>query len=329
MLFFLTVLHFLVDGVCAAALAAYAVQEPVYNNIVHYFLLYTVIAFGTQWLAGLFLDKKIRYLRPAFLLVFATLTLGALPQLGIVAQAVLLGIGNCLFHVAGGIIVLRSKKTYKELGIFVSTGAVGLGLGLNLYLTNRVLVPLCVIFTLLVYRALADYKLLSENEDPKREEGVFSFLPCVILLIICIVFRSFGSASLVNDPFVMTLPVILCLGKMLGGFVCDRLGYKKTVLVIFLLGFLGLQAKGFLPSAILILSWNMTMPLTLRLMHFSFPAYPGLMFGLAAGALVPGAVLAGKYGLYPEAIVAIQFILLAAAGMLYQKRRSGEVAAND
>ena len=44
MLAIFTVLHFLVDGICAAAMAAYAVQEPLLAPIVYYFGLYNAMA---------------------------------------------------------------------------------------------------------------------------------------------------------------------------------------------------------------------------------------------------------------------------------------------
>ena len=131
MLAIFTVLHFLVDGICAAAMAAYAVQEPLLAPIVYYFGLYNAIAFGTQWLTGWLFDKKESWIRYAFLFVLLTLGLGTQSALGIRTQTLLLGIGNSVFHVAAGSLVLRRYTTYKELGIFVSSGAVGLALGLN------------------------------------------------------------------------------------------------------------------------------------------------------------------------------------------------------
>ena len=131
MLVIFTALHFLVDGICAAAMAAYAVQEPSLAPIVYYFGLYNAIAFGTQWLTGWIFDKKENWIRYAFPFILVTLGMGTQAALGIKAQTLLLGIGNSVFHVAAGSLVLRRYTTYKELGIFVSSGAVGLALGLN------------------------------------------------------------------------------------------------------------------------------------------------------------------------------------------------------
>lgn len=89
MLAIFTVLHFLVDGICAAAMAAYAVQEPLLAPIVYYFGLYNAIAFGTQWLTGWLFDKKENWIRYAFLFVLLTLGLGTQSALGIQSQTLL------------------------------------------------------------------------------------------------------------------------------------------------------------------------------------------------------------------------------------------------
>ena len=61
----------------------------------------------------------------------------------------------------------------------------------------------------------------------------------------------------------------------------------------------------------------MTMPLTLRLLQKIFPDYPGLMFGLAAGCLVPGYFLKEYFAVSPYVMTVIQFLSLFAAGLIY------------
>jgi len=60
------------------------------------------------------------------------------------------------------------------------------------------------------------------------------------------------------------------------------------------------------------------MPLTLRLVHWCNPRYPGMMFGLAAGCLLPGVFFKG-FSLPPQAMAVLQFLSLAAAGRLLWK----------
>lgn len=337
MLAIFTVLHFLVDGTCAAAMAAYAVQETSLAPIVYFFGLYNAIAFGSQWLTGWLLDKKENWTRYAFLFVLVTLASGAQPALGIAAQTVLLGIGNSVFHVAAGRLVLQQYNTYKELGIFVSSGAVGLALGLNCIVGTGFFLAactvLCAVLTYNFWKEKLPEKVIEKDTPAENvEENLYS-LPgsgrsfsvntpfwlsgiCLILLLGCVVLRGFGGVA--ASPYVMLFPCVFAAGKALGGMICDRAGYQKTILFIFLLSFTALQLSGLVAAVLLVLAFNMTMPLTLRLVHWCNPDCPGMMFGLAAGCLLPGVFCRG-FSVPPHAMAVLQFICLAAAGWLLWK----------
>lgn len=321
-----TALHFLVDGICAAVMASYAVQEPSLAPIVYYFGLYNAIAFGTQWLTGFLFDKKENWMRYAFLFVLVTLGLGTQAALGIKAQTLLLGIGNSVFHVSAGSLVLRRYTTYKELGIFVSGGAVGLALGLNCIVGPYPFLLACTVLCAVVTKRLwrTEIPEAGDSVSPETVNGNVSTAPlrgltgiCLILLLGCIVLRGFGSGGAAS-PYVLLFPCAFAAGKALGGIVCDRAGYRKTILFIFLLSFIALQLSGLVASVLLVLAFNMTMPLTLRLVHWCKPRYPGMMFGLAAGCLLPGVFYKG-FSIPPQGMAVLQFLCLAAAGWLLRK----------
>ena len=354
MLVVFTALHFLVDGICAAAMAAYAMQEPLLDPIVFYFGLYNAIAFGTQWLTGWLFDKKENWIRYAFIFVFTTLALGTQSALGIKVQTVLLGLGNSVFHVVAGSLVLRHYATYKELGIFVCSGAVGLALGLNSIVGPYPFLFICAVLCILAthrlwqakipeavsaqpirYFSKEDVPVFSCSKEMRKTRMESSVQPdfsqknisvvssywftgiCLILLLGCIVLRGFGSGGTAS-PYVMLFPCVFAAGKALGGIICDRLGYQKTILIIFFLCFAALQLSGLIAAVLLILAFNMTMPLTLRLVHWCNPSYPGMMFGLAAGCLLPGVFFQG-FSIPPQAMAVLQFLCLAAAGWLLWK----------
>ncbi len=326
MLAIFTALHFLVDGICAAAMAAYAVQEPLLAPIVYYFGLYNAIAFGTQWLTGCLFDKKENWMRYAFLFVLVTLGLGTQAALGIKAQTLLLGIGNSVFHVAAGSLVLRRYTTYKELGIFVSSGAVGLALGLNCIVGPYPFLFVCAVLCAVATKRLWHMEIpgAGDSVSPEPVNGNVPTVPlcwltgiCLILLLGCIVLRGFGSGGAAS-PYVMLFPCVFAAGKALGGIICDRAGYRNTILFIFLLSFIALQLSGLFASVLLVLAFNMTMPLTLRLVHWCKPRYPGMMFGLAAGCLLPGVFYKG-FSIPPQGMTVLQFLCLAAAGWLLRK----------
>lgn len=312
-----TLQHFAVDGICGANLARYAISEEFFEQIIFYFGLYNLIAFGTQWLMGLALDKKLVQSKIAFGISLATLTLGSISSLGIFLQTIFLGIGNSIFHVAGGSLVLNRYRSFKELGIFVSSGAIGLALGLNQILGFEIFLTLYWGLTiLLIWKFHVEFEIPNQIEHVKREDSnLLALTLCAILLLSCIVLRGFGRA--VSTEFVMLFPCVLAFGKMLGGFVCDRFGFRRTILAIFLIGFASLQFEGLTPILILTLALNMTMPLTLRLVHWCNPKFPGMMFGLAAGCLLPGAFF--HESIPPQATVTIQFLTLFIAGYLITK----------
>ena len=329
MLYLYTLQHFTVDGICGAVLAAYAFDEPYFEPIVYYFGLYNLIAFGSQWLMGYLLDKKINLISYAFPISLISLTLGTISELGILSQAILLGMGNSLFHVAGGSLVLRKYNTYKELGIFVSSGAIGLALGLNLFCSAMTFLMIYAIVTMIVFHQLRKNQFAVE-EQSEVVEHKYSGIPlaaicsCVVLLLGCVILRGFGGGNNVSD-YIMLFPCVFAAGKVLGGICCDKIGYKHTIILIFLVSFLSLQWHGLVSMVILTLAFNMTMPLTLRLVHFCNPKYPGMMFGLAAGCLLPGAFFHNDFDVIPQAMVVIQFLTLFIAGWLFKNYNQRQV----
>ncbi|MBQ9319926.1 MAG: hypothetical protein IJ238_03940, partial [Acidaminococcaceae bacterium] len=251
MLVLFTVLHFLVDGICGAVLAEYAVQEPFLEPIVYYFGLYNAFAFGTQWLTGCLFDRKNSWLRGSFLIAAAALAAGSVPALGIGRQAVLLGIGNSVFHVAAGSLVLQRYTTYKELGIFVSSGAIGLALGLNCLIGPYPFLLACIVLSAVVTWRLCrtdseytDFIVGKSNaggffagcgntraksgplpEDVMTVDTPLSLAAAVslVLLLGCIVLRGLGSGNTFSS-YVMLFPCVFAAGKALGGVLCDRAG---------------------------------------------------------------------------------------------------------
>ena len=314
----LTCLHFLVDGVCGAVLGRYAYAEPQLEPIVRCFLIYTLLAFGLQGPVGWLLDKMPHRLQQILLGGTLLLELGTLPQLPVYVQVLGIGFGNCLFHVTGGKYVLQRYATYKELGCFVASGALGIAWGLHSAWVWQFAVA-ALLVTIFTYAAMT-----KAVPSPVPQECVLAWertdasklVFCAVLLLGCVILRGFGSGSDISSYALMTLPCIFALGKLCGGLVCDKIGYRRTVLLVLALGFLGIQLQSTDLGVLFVFACNMTMPLTLRLAHFCLPAYPGLMFGLAATCLVPGALSQGMLSVSPQLILALQFISLTLAGFI-------------
>ena len=346
-LFLLTALHFCVDGVCAAVMAAYAVGEPFFEPIVFHFGLYNLIAFGGQGPRGWLLDRRPRLTLFALGASLFALALGAAAAPRILWQTIALGLGNCAFHVAAGRLVLRRYESFGPPGVFVSAGAVGLGLGLGRlvgavpFLAADALATGLALWLFLKKGEWQDALTDDEAEDeararlgmraafhgaePESAWGSAALFVCALLLLACVVLRGFGGGGGAAG-LGMVLPCVLAAGKSLGGLVCDRLGYRRTVLLIFLLSFAALQGTGTAFALLLTLAFNMTMPLTLRLAHWCRPTRPGLMFGLAAGCLLPGVFFVGAMTVPKSVMAVLQFLTLCLAGVLMRRAYAGSGA---
>ena len=124
-------LHLLVDGICAAAMfGKFIPREEGY----FYILLYNFCAFALQMPFGAALDILCGKGRgkpdPAFL----TAAAGVLCTIaGAFTHPLVLGVGNALFHVGGGVGTIREDHAAgsrgARLGLFVAPGALGLYLG--------------------------------------------------------------------------------------------------------------------------------------------------------------------------------------------------------
>ena len=125
--------HAAVDATCAALLFAAATSGRIpARQAVFAFLLYNVVAFALQPAFGMLVDRW-RVARPAAilggLLTATALPLSLLPRMAL-AGVVVAGLGNAIFHVAGGSISLRlAPGRASAPGIFVAPGAAGLAVG--------------------------------------------------------------------------------------------------------------------------------------------------------------------------------------------------------
>lgn len=323
-----TALHFFVDGSCAAALVMISSRQMSDSDIMICFAQYTLWAFGTQWAAGLLLDKRRKLAAPLLALALLLLAAGAGGNLPWMLAAANLGLANSILHVVPGKTVLENFPSYREAGIFVSSGAVGLLFGMQSILGWQLMLggAFCAALAFAFCRRQAEphgensaqLAALAHDDDGNISRKIFLGS---IILCACVGIRSFtGTATLAGLPF--ALPCVYALGKILGGIFCDRLGYQNTALFLLLASFAALQFTGSLPLVIFVCLSNMTMPLTLKLLHKFLPRYAGFAFGLAAACLLPGWYWQ-EYYLSLPLLVMLQFILLFASDRLYSSCRAG------
>jgi MFS transporter, FSR family, fosmidomycin resistance protein len=263
---------------------------------------YDLIAFGLQYPLGVVIDR-LRAARAA-LGVGLLVTLGSvllIPVSGTLTMAAA-GLGNALYHVGAGARVLGAAEgRAAPAGVFVAPGALGLGLGIwygrqanGPVWPLAVLVGLCWVVGVSIRRTTTD----GEPSRPRLHSPPKTIWAIILgLLLLSVMIRSFvGFAGAYQCPktslLVWGLPLAGCLGKLLGGFVSDRLGWLETtvgalVLSAPFIAWNGGSAHLALPA---LLVFQATMPVTLTAVYLLFPTRPATAFGLPCLALVAGAL---------------------------------------
>ena len=286
-----SIAHFLVDALCVTTLFSGGAEG---ERLLVGMLLYNTLAFSTQCAVGLLLDRLGR-VRSFELASFAAVILGFALPLPFFARIALVGLGNSFFHVAAGIMTLReSGDSAWRLGVFVAPGAFGVTLGT---LWPRFGWPLAAAM-LLCAALLALRKETATLYTPRKMRTGARFpLAGVLLLTAAVAVRALGGVA-VSFPWKQTaahalwMTLFVFAGKAAGGFICDRLGEKRSAwlsvpLAAVCIAFFSASMPLSLLGQLLL---NLTMPVTLWLLYRLMPRAPGFAFGLAASALWPGTI---------------------------------------
>ncbi len=327
--------HFLVDALCACSLYLLLGTWAV-ANMLSVFILYNVLAFLTQpltgWLADRIANKHWLLLASMLLLTAAVLVLTVFPLFGrgvggeSVLIALLLGLGNSLFHVWGGQqVAVRSQNDIRALGIFVSTGAFGLVVGM-VFASWPLLWVLLLGYCFLSGYSFSRYEVgfsryevrgtrceNTSNSELTQKEGLSTsrtsyLVPrtskkntskylLLILILLFVAFRSSISAAFTGglgtgETFVLLAGFIAMLGKAFGGFLCRWTGlWWGFAIMLAAVALSPLLGRGVGGEAGLFFI-NCTMPVTLYLANRLLPGREGLSFGLLAAALMPGYLVA-------------------------------------
>lgn len=324
--------HLLVDAVCAAVVVSASVAE-----LTMVFILYNTFAFSTQCVLGLLTDRfgHCRILAPAA--CFWVALCGFLP-LGQVTGAVLIGLGNSLFHVAAGSRVLAcSKGNAAPLGLFVAPGALGVFAGKafpRLRIALCILLALCAVWLLLENRFAV---CLTEDRLPEEKQPREG-LTTALFLLLAVMTRAVGGAVSSGSAgkllFWQSLLVVFCVfaGKSLGGVISDRAGIRKmTALSIPLAALLILlTGRSFAAGAAGQFLLNLSMPVTLFLVYRCLPKSPGFSFGLAASVLWPGTLIGNYISISGELRAALLLFCFGISlfSILYSERKISHEKSN-
>jgi len=294
--------HFLVDFACAFLMFRFIAGTPEGPVGV---LLYNFCAFAMQMPLGVVADNLNKNYLFALIGLVLVATAYGFVQIPL-AAVIVIGTGNAMFHIGGGIDVLNiSEEKLSALGVFVSPGAFGIYFGTILgrgESMNAFYFPVMMLAAVILIYAV--YKS-QKGSHPKNaafsigninsksiESGRILIAVACFFLVVCL--RSFVGLAL-DFPWKgignwsVTLVCAVVFGKVAGGFVADKLGVGRTSILS-----LGAAALLFLLFQIpvagvaALLLFNMTMPITLWAMAKLFPGAKGFAFGLLTFALFLG-----------------------------------------
>lgn len=347
----LTCLHLLVDGLCACCVFMLAPRIGAENSLL-LFVLYNALAFLTQPLFGQYVDSVAKRSK-VFGISMALLTLGGCLAAASIPYAAItsVGLGNALFHVYGGkTVAVQTGNDMRHLGIFVSSGAIGLVVGEQYASLGGLAVIALVMLSLaaLLFQqetateaVIPCMRQLGRLSVTPRPASAVAGMPYLLLFILLIVFiRAFigklAPHAVQSSSLILfgTLTSILAFaGKSLGGFIARKFGAWNTLTVTLLLtGACLLLSPQHLSFALaLVLVINLTMPITLWLANQSLPGREGLSFGLLA-AMLPlgvglGATLTGYAIATPLLYVLVATMLIEVLVLLALREYRWQVLA--
>ena len=310
-----SVQHFLVDGLCMCCLflltGIYGDSFGAYGDRMSLgaILIYNLLAFLSQPLTGLLADRLSHshwLLLWSALLLTVAVAVAMLPfrtEWALITVALLLGAGNSLFHVWGGKqAVIKTGNDIRALGVFVSTGALGLAVG-YVFCSWALLSALLLVFIgLSVLYVQWDDGASQAVEDIRSNHPWLTPLTIwtlVVMLMLCVCYRSFAGEVFSKgitktQSLILVIGIVAMLGKMAGGWIVRWAGILPSVIVILAGVALCFLFRENLVWVLLsgIFLMNCTMPITLYLANLLLPKREGLAFGLLAAALIPGYLLA-------------------------------------
>ena len=232
----------------------------------------------------------------------------------------MIGVGNALFHVGGGIDILNiSNKKATKIGLYVAPGALGLFLGCSI---NKLHYSICLVLLLLLI-AIVLLVLLNKTYKTKIQQKNISIFDynnkkriLIYLIIVTICIRGYIGCILNYNwktSFELSILsiIMIVLGKAIGGIIADKFGLEKIGFISLLLSSILFifSFNSMIIALISILLFNMTMPITLILLSNYINNY-GQAFGLNTLALFLGCLpsFAGLNGFNTIVLPIIVFI---------------------
>ena len=293
----------------------------------------------TQPLIGLFIDTHNKEKMLVLLSLIITIT-GSLIYKIPYLSLVLLGLGNSLFHTAGGKITIDAlPNKLSLLGIFVSLGVIGLTIGTLYYQIDFILtifITVTLLCGILLYLINRDNKEI-EKTNIEVFTPNFKNVGVILIILLLVMFRGIIGKYTVfswtnTNEMILYLAIAIALGKALGGIVADLIGIRWTITVSGIISvlFLVLGRDNLILGSLGIFFFNMAMPITLYLLYKQMGEYRANAFGLAAMIIFPGLdivmYLQEKPELYDIILITTSVITISAIILLTKEVRKNEIS---
>ncbi len=305
-----SVSHFLMDFMCHYY-AFFLIKRLIPDKVLVIYILYNFIAFALQCPIGAFCDRfePKKSVSISFVILILGYCFGFLfPNNAVLAVTglIICAVANAACH-AGGYAAVSKNGTEGLIngGVFISFGALGVGLGDYLG-GNGISIAMWAVLAAAFMVLLVNLPIVqSEKEcipDHTREDKTE-----IVLLILCLVAvfaRSYGGFILPGSFKAIGIhPSVLGFaGKFAGGFlviIAAKALRKKTDLrfinslygaLALLISTLLLVGFGAIPSlcALGVILFNSVMPVTLYEVYCIFPGAPGFSLGLTTVLLFLG-----------------------------------------
>ena len=328
-----SICHFLVDFVSCIFVLGVAPQfcyDADGNFLTTVYLaeviMYNFFAFAFQVPMGFVMDKLKAY---KYVGIIGFCLIGICYILGFgnaIILSSIVGIGNGLFHLEGGVNAFSNSKGKAFLnGLFVAPGSIGIFLGTAFHneLASSFL-PIALIFLaifllLFVQRDEPAY-LLEEQEKIKKTGSLFKMHDIVsisALIGVSIVVRSIGGSAIqygwkTGLVIGIIYTVLVMLGKAFGGLIGDKLDLKKVASVALGLSCISLMLGFKVPffGYIGIFLFNVPMAITLIILEKCNIKHLATMVGLNTFFLFIGYLICLiPYTLNNYAVLIVSIIL--------------------
>lgn len=203
-------------------------------------LIYNLLAFGGQPLAGILTDKLRNPKLSAVLgLVLMAIALGfGFIQLNPIISVIIAGIASALFHVGGGALALcATPDKASGPGMFSAPGVAGLAIGGYMAITGlSAIMPLIFlllsisIVVLLLPAIILPYIKEKADTDFDKHDMIMLVLLMAIALRSAVwnVFQYIEEGDIKSIVFIS---IAAASGKVYGGFIADKIGWRRYSLI--------------------------------------------------------------------------------------------------